>query len=162
MDQLFTFIGNHPFLVGTFIILLALFIRNETQRGGQSVSAQQLVDLVNRSDAVVLDVREKKEFEAGHIDGAVNVPVGENAVDSHSAAFSERFAEATGGKPALLYCNSGNRSARAADALTNEHNVGGVRSLIGGITLWNDLGLPVDGVVAADEETEDDDEGGEG
>ena len=69
MDQLFSFIGNHPFLVGTFILLLALFIRNETQRGGQSVSAQQLVDLVNRSDAVVLDVRDKKEFEAGHIVG---------------------------------------------------------------------------------------------
>ena len=53
MDQLFSFIGNHPFLVGTFILLLALFIRNETQRGGQSVSAQQLVDLVNRSSPLL-------------------------------------------------------------------------------------------------------------
>ena len=67
MDQLFEFIGNHPFLVGTFVLLLVLFIRNETQRGGRSVSAQELVGLVNKEDAVVLDLRDKKEFEAGHI-----------------------------------------------------------------------------------------------
>ena len=64
------------------------------------------------------------------------------------------IADAVGGKPALLYCNSGNRSARAADALTNEHGVEGVRSLIGGITLWNDLGLPIEGEIAADEDDE--------
>jgi rhodanese-related sulfurtransferase len=114
---------------------------------------------IGAGEVVVVDTRDPEKFEAGHLDGAVNVPVGDNAVDSHSAEFSERFADATGGKPALLYCNSGNRSARAADALTNEHGVEGVRSLIGGITLWNDLGLPVDGEVAADEETDDDEEG---
>ena len=66
--------------------------------------------------------------------------------------FAAAFTEATGGKPALLYCGSGNRSARAADALTNEHGIEGVRSLIGGIKLWNDLGLPIEGEIAADEE----------
>lgn len=116
---------------------------------------------VESGDVVVVDTRDADKFEAGHLAGAVNVPVGDNAVDSHSEEFSERFAEATGGKPALLYCNSGNRSARAADALSNEHGVDGVRSLIGGITLWDDLGLPIEGAVAADEETEADDLTGE-
>ena len=88
------------------------------------------------------------------------MPAGENAVDTHSAEFAEQLAEAAGGKPALLYCGSGNRSARAADALTNEHGVEGVRSLIGGITLWNDLGLPIEGeiAVADEEETEEDED----
>ena len=80
-------------------------------------------------------------------------------MDSHSAEFAESYAEAVGDKPAVLYCGSGNRSARATDALTNEHGVEGVRSLIGGITLWNDLGLPIEGeiAVAEEEETEEDD-----
>ena len=37
MDEFFTFVGNHPFLVGTFVVLLVLFIRNEMQRGGATV-----------------------------------------------------------------------------------------------------------------------------
>ncbi len=109
---------------------------------------------VGAGEVVVVDTREPDKFEAGHIEGAVNLPVGENGVESHSAEFADAFAEAVGEKPALLYCNSGNRSARAADALTNEHGVEGVRSLIGGITLWNDLGLPIEGTIAADEEEE--------
>ena len=74
MDQLFEFIGNHPILVGTFVLLIFFFIRNETQRGGRGVTAQQLVDMVNREDAVVLDVREKKDYDEGHIVDAINVP----------------------------------------------------------------------------------------
>ena len=55
MDQLFTFISNHPFLVGAFVVLLALFIRNEMNRGGTTLGAQQVVNLVNNEGAVVLD-----------------------------------------------------------------------------------------------------------
>ena len=110
---------------------------------------------IGAGEVVLVDTREPDKFEAGHIEGAVNLPVGENGVDSHSAEFAETYADAVGGKPALLYCNSGNRSARAADALSNEHGVEGVRSLIGGITLWNDLGLPIEGTIAADEEDTD-------
>ena len=74
MSQLFEFVGNHPILVGIFAVLLTLFIRNETQRGGRGVSPQELVNLVNKEGAVVLDVRDSKEFAAGHIVDAVNVP----------------------------------------------------------------------------------------
>lgn len=105
----------------------------------------------------LVDTRDADRFEAGHIEGALNLPVGENGADSHSAEFAEGYAEAIGERPAILYCNSGNRSARAADALTNEHGVEGVRSLIGGITLWTDLGMPIQGEVAAEDETEEDD-----
>ncbi len=107
---------------------------------------------ITGDEVVVVDTRDTDRYEAGHIAGAVNLPVGENGSDSHSEEFAAAFTEATGGKPALLYCNSGNRSARATDALTNEHGTEGVRSLIGGITLWNDLGLPIEGEITADEE----------
>jgi rhodanese-related sulfurtransferase len=114
---------------------------------------------VESGEVAVVDTREPERFERGHIPGAVNVAAGENGVDSHSEDFAEKLAEAAGGKPALLYCGTGNRSSRATDALTNEHGVEGARSLIGGIKLWNDLGLPVEGEVAVDEEPDEDEEG---
>jgi rhodanese-related sulfurtransferase len=113
---------------------------------------------VESGEVAIVDTREPEKFEQGHIPGAVNVPAGENGVDSHSEEFAAKFAEATEGKPALLYCNTGNRSSRATDALTNEHGVERVRSLIGGAKLWDDLGLPFEGTVEVDEDEDEEDE----
>ena len=113
---------------------------------------------VEAGEAAIVDTREPEKFDQGHIPGAVNVPAGENGVDSHSEEFAAKFAEATEGKPALLYCNSGNRSARATDALTNEHGAEGVRSLVGGVKLWDDLDFPVEGTVEVDEDADDEED----
>ncbi len=65
------------------------------------------------------------------------------------------IAEAAGGrdKRVILVCGQGNRSARTADALHNEHGFERVASVIGGVKLWDDLGYPVEGeiVVGADD-----------
>lgn len=115
------------------------------------------------SGAVALiDTREPDRFERGRLAGAVNVPAGENGVKARSGEFAAAVAEASGGRPALLYCGTGNRSARAADALANEHGADGARSLIGGIKLWDDLGFPVEGAVVLDAEDDAEDEEGEG
>ena len=74
MEQFFTFLGNHPILVGTFLLLLFLFFRNERTRAGATVGTQELVRLVNKENAVVLDVRERNEFMEGHIVDALNIP----------------------------------------------------------------------------------------
>jgi len=113
---------------------------------------------VESGGVAIIDTREPEKFEQGHIPGAVNVPAGENGVDSHSEEFAAKFAEATEGKPALLYCNTGNRSARATDALTNEHGAEGVRSLVGGVKLWDDLDFPVEGTVEVDEDADDEED----
>lgn len=97
-------------------------------------------------DVTVVDVRDPEKFAAAHIAGAVNIPVGEDAVDSHAPEFAERVAELAGGSDAgvVLYCGSGNKSARATDALVNEHGFSGASSLVGGVTLWRDLGYHVE------------------
>ncbi len=135
MDQLFEFIGNHPFLVGTFVLLLALFVRNETQRGGKSVSAQQLVDMVNREDAVVLDVRDKKEYDAGHIVDAVNIPY---------ASLESRLSELKDYKerPLVIACRMG-QHAGAAGTLLRKNGFEQVSRLTGGIAEWRNQSLPV-------------------
>lgn len=114
------------------------------------VSAQ-----VEAGEVVVIDTREPERFERGRIPGARNVPAGEDAVGAHLEEFSAKVSEASAGKPVLLYCGSGNRSARATDALSNEHGLVGARSLVGGIKLWSDLGLPVEGQIETDDEGEE-------
>jgi rhodanese-related sulfurtransferase len=107
--------------------------------------------------AVLVDVRDPERFEAGHLEGAVNVPAGESARDAHEAAYASAIEEA-GASPddrVILVCGEGNRSARAADALQNEHDFKHVASIIGGSKLWNELGYPVEGEIAiGDEEAE--------
>lgn len=135
MDQLFTFIASHPFLVGTFVLLLALFIRNETQRGGRSVSAQQLVDLVNRENAVVLDLRDRKEFDAGHIVDSVNVPYA--SLESRIGDL-EKYKE----RPLVIACKMG-QHAGAAGTMLRKKGFANVSRLAGGIAEWRNQNLPV-------------------
>jgi rhodanese-related sulfurtransferase len=135
MQQLFEFIGNHPVLVGLFAVLLALFIRNETQRGGRGVSPQELVNLVNREGAVVLDVRDAKEFDAGHIVDAVNVPHG--ALESRLAELEKYKA-----KPVTIVCKMG-QHAGAAGAMLRKAGFAEVSRLSGGMSEWRNQNLPV-------------------
>jgi phage shock protein E len=68
--------------------------------------------LAREPDAILLDVRTPGEFAGGHLEGAVNIPVGDTA----------RMAETIGRKdrPVLLYCAAGGRSAQALAALKAE------------------------------------------
>ena len=135
MDQLFTFIGNHPFLVGAFVVLLALFIKNETSRGGATVSAQELVTLVNNDGALVLDVRDKSEFDAGHIVDAINIPYGnlETRMDELN-----KYKD----KPIVIACKMGQHSGTAGTML-RKAGFANVSRLRGGITEWRGQSLPV-------------------
>ena len=112
---------------------------------------------IGRGDVVLIDVRDPARYEAGHLHGAVNVPAGESARDAHEPAYVEAV-EAAGAGPEdriILVCGEGNRSARTADALANEHGFSNVASVIGGSKLWSDLGYPVEGEIAiGDEEAE--------
>ena len=135
MEQLFEFIGNHYILSGLFVILMALFVRNELQRGGRSVSAQQLVDLINREGALVLDVRDKKEFGEGHIVDALNIP---------HAAIASRIGELEKHKvkPVVVACKMGQHSGAVGTAL-RKAGFENVTRLRGGIMEWRNQNLPV-------------------
>ena len=112
---------------------------------------------IEGGDAVLVDVRDRARYEAGHLQGAANVPAGESARDAHEAPDVEavRDAGAGPGERIILVCGQGNRSARAADALRNEHGFTNVASIIGGSKLWSDLGYPIEGEIAVgDEEAE--------
>lgn len=72
--NLIEFVSNHYVLSSLFVVLLILLVITETRKGGKSLGNRELTALVNSGEGVVLDVRAKKEFAAGHIVDALNIP----------------------------------------------------------------------------------------
>ena len=135
MDQLFAFVGGHPYLVGLFVVLLALFVRNEITRGGATISAQEVVNLVNQEGAVILDIRDKAEFEQGHIVDAINIPY--TNLDARVDEL-QKYQD----KPLVIACKMGQHSGAAGTAL-RKAGFENVSRLRGGITEWRGQSLPV-------------------
>lgn len=72
----------------------------------------QILAQAAEEDVVFVDVRTAVEFNGGHLPGAVNLPVNSIDMDSALEAIGEDLA-----RPVIVYCASGNRSARALTAL---------------------------------------------
>lgn len=72
--HLIQFATDHYILVAIFVVLLVALLVNEIRRGAQSLSNGQLTALVNADKALVIDIRPSKDYSAGHIVGAVNIP----------------------------------------------------------------------------------------
>ncbi len=78
MQQYVEFAGNHPILVVMWIGLLLAIIVSYIQAMFsklQFVTPTELTLLVNREDALVLDIRSNDDFKRGHITGARNIPL---------------------------------------------------------------------------------------
>src|SRR4051794_35651736 len=82
--------------------------------------------------AVVVDVREPDEYEAGHVPGALLVPLSDLA---------DRVDDVPSGQPVLLICKSGGRSMRAAEYLTTFGR--DVTNVAGGTMAWMHSGRDV-------------------
>jgi len=103
----------------------------------EEVDARRAQELLDAEDAPLLvDVRERDEWEQGRIPGAVHVPRG------HLESRIEGVAPERS-RPVLLYCAQGNRSAFAAKTLA-ELGYERTISLAGGYTDWQRSGLPTD------------------
>ena len=97
--------------------------------------AQALIqENAGNRDFVVLDVRTPGEFAQGHLEGAVQV-------DYRSPGFREEMAGLEKTKTYLVYCRTGNRSARAM-GIMGELGFRSIYNLEGGIKRWLEEGLP--------------------
>lgn len=121
--------------VGSGIGLLWPFIARRMS-GIPQVGVHDAVQLINRRDALVLDVREQGEFAAGHLAHARHIPVGQ---------LKTRLGELDKwkDKPVLVHCASGARSHGAAETL-KAAGFKEVFNLRGGIGAWQQAGMPVD------------------
>ena len=93
----------------------------------QQISQDVAKEMMDTQDVVVLDVREQHEFDAGHIPGAVLLPVGTITKDTAAAVINDPDTTV------LVYCRSGNRSKTASQALAdlgyiNVYEFGGINT----------------------------------
>jgi rhodanese-related sulfurtransferase len=113
------------------MLLWPLFRRGA---GGPWVNTAEATHLINREDALVLDVRDPGEYGAGHILGAKNVPLSRLG-DASVAKRKDR--------PVIVYCEGGERSSKAVAALKRQ-GFARVVNLTGGLRAWQQAGLPVE------------------
>jgi rhodanese-related sulfurtransferase len=131
------FLWQEKLLVATAVVsgtmLLWPLVRRST--GGPWVSPAQATQLINREDAVVIDVREANEYASGHVLGAKNLPLARLA--SSGADVLKRKE-----RPVIVY-GEGDTGLKAAAALKKQ-GFARVVNLSGGMSAWQQAGLPVE------------------
>jgi phage shock protein E len=91
-------------------------------------------ELYQRNDVVILDVREDFEYDAGHIPGAILVPLGQ---------IPNRLDEIPKDKTVIAVCRSGNRSSQATNFL-REQGFDNVHNMTGGMNAWSQAGYEIE------------------
>jgi rhodanese-related sulfurtransferase len=136
--ELIAFAGRHLYLsLGLAGLTLAL-VFNELSalfRGYKGLQPAGLTALVNRDNALVVDLRPSADFEKGHVPGAKNVQMSQFDPENKQLAAARAL-------PVVLVCKAGQTSGAAAKRLRKagfEH----VYVLDGGIGAWQQAGLPL-------------------
>ncbi|MBT8506715.1 sulfurtransferase [Coxiella-like endosymbiont of Rhipicephalus sanguineus] len=139
MKKLLQFFINHWLLVTAFIIaLIALFIleaRSKGLGGNNRLTPFKAVWFINNEKAVVIDIRDPKTFEKGHITHAVNIPATEF---DKSLKGLEQYKE----QPLIIVCGMGQKSPYFVNKLRKQ-GYQKVYMLAGGIGAWFNANMPV-------------------
>jgi phage shock protein E len=113
-------------------------LTNAPEEGGESI---KYIDIpvseakikVDSGEYFILDVRTRKEYDAGHIAGSVLIP---------NEVLLNRLDEVPRDKPILVYCRSGRRGAISSQDLI-DNGFSEVYNMEGGIAAWQNAGYPV-------------------
>jgi rhodanese-related sulfurtransferase len=134
MEQLSEFVVNHWILVTAFCVVCSLLLSSFLNQTS-GLSAPEAVMAVNREKAVVVDVREEKDFISGHIANAINIP------RKDFSLFSERLTRHKN-KPLIVCCSTGSASNGAVRELKK---IGFEQSFVlkGGVVAWKSANYPL-------------------
>jgi rhodanese-related sulfurtransferase len=139
MDRYLDFILNHYILSLSLAVVTYLLIQellDTAFKKFEVISPLLAVAKMNDADTLVIDVRDEPEFIHGHIEQALNIPLGKlperlSSIEDHKK------------KPVLIACQTGTRSASAGKILTKA-GFEQVFVITGGMQAWvNDYKLPV-------------------
>lgn len=137
MQRLIEFIGHHPYLAGGALLAAIAVIVNEVRERVQSfaaLSSMQAVRLMNQG-ALIIDLRAKEAFDAGHIGDARNVPAAQLEAQSETL---KKWRD----RAVITYCDSGVSGAGAARTLA-KLGFTKVFNLDGGLNAWVKDNLPL-------------------
>ncbi|ABM04897.1 Rhodanese domain protein [Psychromonas ingrahamii 37] len=138
MQQYIDFFFNQPVLSIAWIAIAVMLVQSLVKHkisGVKSITAQDAIMMINKQNAIIVDVRSVEEYKKGHILNAKNIPVSQ--IDKGSFAEIEKHKEA----PIILVCASGDRSSGAAGKLTKA-GFTQVTNLLSGMNGWSGASLP--------------------
>jgi rhodanese-related sulfurtransferase len=142
MEHFLTFLQKNPMnmvLLGTVLVsggMLIAPLLARLMRPGQEVGTTEAVQLINRRDAVVIDVRDAADYKSGHITNARHLP--ESELDARAKEL-----EKVKTKPIIVSCARGNRSPNVATRL-RKLGFKEVVSLRGGLASWQQANMPLE------------------
>jgi len=134
-----SFVQNNWLLILVFVssgIMLIWPLIHRRLSPGRDVGNHEATRLINSSHAVLLDIRETKEYEGGRLPNAIHIPLSQLA--SRGAELARNA-----GKPIIAYDMAGGRSRMANGAL-GRLGFKEIYNLRGGYKAWKDAGLPVE------------------
>lgn len=132
------FATNHYILSISWLVTAGVLVYSffgASLRGYSSASSAMTTQLINREQAVVLDIREENEYLNGHIINSIHIPV---------SYLADRIGELDKykGKPIIVSCRSGQHAGQAC-AILKKQGFENLYSLSGGMMAWQSDNLPV-------------------
>lgn len=139
LESIVAFAGRHYILSALFVLCLVMLIYTQIRimlSPVKAISSGKATDLINNANAVSVDLRTDKEFAAGHITGAVNLPV--KLVNEGNFGAIDRYRNV----PLVIVDQSGVSSFDAARTI-RKAGFPEVYALAGGIGAWTDERMPL-------------------
>jgi rhodanese-related sulfurtransferase len=136
MEQLIEFSNNHPMLVAGAILMALAVIFYELRikaSGLTAISTSQAVRLINQG-ARVIDIRDKANFDVGHIVNSINIPAADLNQEGDKRLKSD--------KSIILVCDNGSKSSQCVTPMIKSGREN-IFSLQGGLASWRQENLPV-------------------
>lgn len=135
MQHFFEFVVNHWILVSIMAALVVALMIDGNLKAGPKVSYHEATALINRENALILDIRDKNDFKTGYIVDALNIPNSQLA-DQISALGNDKD------RPIIVVCKTG-QTASVAAKLLKDKQFTRVYRLAGGMLEWKQNNLPV-------------------
>ena len=115
---------------GFIVLLLALYTNNEGSKlVVPQIRAAEAFALIKAGPILVVDVREKKAYDKGHIPGAISLPIGQ--IIAGTDGINVKTADEI-----VIYCNEGSKRGPKATKIFNDAGYPNAKNLEGGIEGW--------------------------
>ena len=134
MEDVILFLQEQILIVAALAILIVAFLRKEAADGGAKLSLSQVVQAMNNDSAVLLDVRDSKEYDQGHVANAIHIT---HAKVQNSLNQLEKHKQ----KQIIVADAMGQQAGTVSRLLIKQgFNVARMR---GGMAEWKQEGLPL-------------------
>lgn len=137
MQDLIHFLIKYWYFSLPFVVAIVLLFIEEARSKGMlsQLSSHRAIQMMNRDQASVIDIREKNLYKQGHIVGAINIP--KKDLDVNTSKLENKK-----DKPIILVCANGQQSGSLASKLRKE-GFKEVAALSGGMQSWQQDNLPI-------------------